>query len=66
MFDSAENRYVYEDAKSRHDEMMDADCNFGKAYRFGWIGKSYSENPTFSYEHWRAGRDNAKQGSDKE
>lgn len=59
MFDSAANRFLYEDVKRRHDEMMDADCDYGKAYRFGWMGKSYSESPLLSYEHWRAGRDNA-------
>lgn len=63
MFDSPESRYIYEDAKSRHDEMMDAETDEGKAYRLGYWGKSISDTPLLSYEFWRAGRDNAGRGA---
>ena len=60
MFDTPENRYIYEDAMRRHEGLMDEESSNGRAYRLGYIGKCYSENPTLSYEYWRAGRDNAR------
>jgi hypothetical protein len=60
MFDTPENRHIYEDALTRHDELMDAETKNGRAYRFGYMGKSMSDHPLLSYEHWRAGQQNAK------
>ena len=59
MFDSPESRFIYDYAVSRHSEFVGADTLHGKAYRSGYAGQDYSENPLLSYEHWRAGRDNA-------
>lgn len=59
MFDSPNNRFIYEYALDRHSELMDAETMHGKAYRLGYQGVNYSENPLLSYEHWRAGRENA-------
>ncbi len=60
MFDSPANRFVYEDALSRHSELMDAETMDGKAYRFGYRGVNSGDNPMLSYEHWRAGKENAR------
>ena len=65
-FDTPANRFIYEDAKARHDELMDAETDHGRAYRLGYMGVRYSDNPLLNYEHWRAGRDNARADDTKE
>lgn len=60
MFDSAANRFIYEDAKSRHDELIGSVSDNGKAYRLGWLGNPYSDSPALCYEYWKAGWDNAE------
>ena len=58
MFSTPAERFDYEYALSKHDDLMDEESSQARAYRFGYYG--YSENPLLNYEYWRAGRENAK------
>lgn len=59
MFDTPENRFRYEVARSRHDKLMAEDSREGKSYRAGFNG--WTRHVGDDYEHWRAGKDNAKE-----
>jgi len=53
MFDTSANRHAYEDALTRHDELMAAETDEAKSYQNGYAG--HDEKFLDVHEFWRAG-----------
>ena len=58
-FDTPENRYRYETALLRHDDLMSSMTKEGESYRRGWRGYNWRRQED-DFEHWCAGRENKK------
>ena len=57
MFDTPANRFIYEDALQRHDELMSSQGREAASYQRGYAG--YDERFEDIHEFWRAGVQNA-------
>lgn len=58
-FDTPENRHRYTVALTEHKRHMIAQDKNGLSYRRGWEGNEW-RNMEDDFEHWCAGRQNAK------